>query len=285
VADSASDAVTVRRGPSFLTASARIFDLSVGQMLWSRRTIFLALVVGAPVALAILFRVLDVMGFPGMRVGSRTVQGPTIFGIFIWMLYLRFIVPVLGVFYGTSLIADEVEDRTLTYLFTRPIPRGAVLVGKYLAYLVATSLVVLPSVMLVYFAVIPVGGGSLAGSFPALLEDLAMLGLGLAAYGSLFAWIGAQLKRPLVIGLIFAFGWEQLVMLIPGYLRRFTIAYYLQGLVPHAMPQDSTMSFLQSVLRDVPSAAVCLVWLAVIWAGFLLLAAKVVERKEYVLEQ
>jgi len=275
----------VRRGPSFLTASARVFDLSVGQMLWSRRTIFLALVVGAPVALAILFRVLDIMGFAGMRVGSRTIQGPTIFGIFIWMLYLRFIVPVLGVFYGTSLIADEVEERTVTYLFTRPIPRGAVLVGKYLAYLVATALVVLPSVMLVYFAVIPIGSGGLAGSFPALLSDLAMLGLGLAAYGSLFAWIGAQLKRPLVIGLIFAFGWEQIVMLIPGYLRRFTIAYYLQGLVPHAMPQDSTVSFLQSVLRDVPSAGVCLFWLAVIWAGFLLLAARVVERKEYVLEQ
>ena len=50
----------------------------------------------------------------------------------IWVFYLRFTVPVLGVFYGTSLIADEVEDKTITYLFTRPIPRGAVLVGKYL---------------------------------------------------------------------------------------------------------------------------------------------------------
>ena len=56
----------------------------------------------------------------------------------IWMLFLRFIVPVLGVFYGTALMADEVEDKTITYLFTRPIPRGAVLVGKYLAYLACT---------------------------------------------------------------------------------------------------------------------------------------------------
>ena len=38
----------------------------------------------------------------------------------IWLLYLRFIVPVLAVYYGTSLIADEVEDKTITYLFTRP---------------------------------------------------------------------------------------------------------------------------------------------------------------------
>ena len=52
--------------------------------------------------------------------------------------------PVLAVFYGTALMADEVEDKTLTYLFTRPIPRGAVLIGKYLAYLACTILVVLP---------------------------------------------------------------------------------------------------------------------------------------------
>ena len=69
----------------------------------------------------------------------------------IWLLYIRFIVPVLGVFYGTSLIADEVDDKTITYLFTRPIPRRAVLLGKYLAYLVCTILLVLPSVVLVIF--------------------------------------------------------------------------------------------------------------------------------------
>ena len=68
--------------------------------------------------------------------------------------------PVLGVFYGTSLIADEVEDKTITYLFTRPIPRGAVLVGKYLAYLACTVFVVLPSVMLVYLLVVPIAAAS-----------------------------------------------------------------------------------------------------------------------------
>ena len=52
------------------------------------------------------------------------MTGPAIFGMMIWVFYLRFTVPVLGVFYGTSLIADEVEDKTITYLFTRPIPRG-----------------------------------------------------------------------------------------------------------------------------------------------------------------
>src|SRR5690606_1119283 len=137
--------------PSLATASARIFDLSLGEMLWSRRTVFLGLLVGGPIVIGLVLRSVDAMSVPAVRVDGVRLGGPDIFGLMIWFLFLRFIVPVLGVFYGTSLIADEVEDKTITYLFTRPIPRAAVLLGKYLAYLAVTVLVVLPSVMLVYF--------------------------------------------------------------------------------------------------------------------------------------
>lgn len=264
----------------------RVFDLSLSQMLWSRRTIFLALIVGSPLALGILFRVLEVMGLGGgVRVGGGAVAGPTIFGGMIWLLYLRFIVPVLGVFYGTALIADEVDDRTITYLFVRPIARGAILVGKYLAYLVTTVFVVLPSVAVLYVLVVPLGHGSLAAAFPALLKDLALLGVGLAAYGSLFAFIGAFFRYPLVTGLVFAFGWEQLALVLPGYLRRLTIAYYLQALVPHSMPQEGLGGALQALFREVPPVWVSLAWLAGFVVLFLALAARTVERREYVLEQ
>ncbi len=273
--------------PSFATAAFRVFDLSLGQMLWSRRTIFLALVVSAPVILGVIVRILTSSGVGhAVRIGGGpVVAGPSIFGLFIWLLFLRFIIPVLGVFYGTSLVADEVEDKTITYLFTRPISRGAVVIGKYLAYLAATVLVVLPSVMVLYFLIVPTGGGSLAAAFPALLKDLGLLGLGLAVYGSLFAWVGSQFKYPLVTGLVFAFGWEQGIMLVPGYLKRFTVSYYIQGLVPHAMPQDSALSILQVVSRDSLSVSMSLFWLAVIWLSFLGLAAWTVSRREYVLEQ
>ena len=133
----------------------RIFDLSLGQMLWSRRSVFLGVLLGGPVVLAVALRIVDTLHASGFRVNGAQVGGPAIFGMMIWLLYIRFIVPVLGVFYGTSLIADEVDDKTITYLFTRPIPRGAVLLGKYLAYLVCTTLLVLPSVVLVYFLIVP----------------------------------------------------------------------------------------------------------------------------------
>jgi ABC-type transport system involved in multi-copper enzyme maturation permease subunit len=272
-----------RKAPSFLTAATRVFELSLGEMLWSRRTIFMALVVGGPVVLAIVARLLQQSGIPALRVNGVRVDGGGIFGMMIWVLFVRFIVPVLGVFYGTALMADEVEDKTITYLFTRPIQRGAVLVGKYLAYLVCTTLVVLPSVILVYFLMVPFA--QIAGTFGLLVKDLGILAVGLAVYGAVFALVGAVLKRPLVIGLVFAFGWEQVALLMPGYLKRFTLAYYVQSLVPHAMPSDGTASLLQALFREVPSAATSLFWLFFALAVSLFLAARAVERREYVLEQ
>ena len=268
---------------SLLGASMRVFELSLGQMLWSRRTIFMAVVVAAPVLLALVARVVEGAGIAPIRVNGVRVGGAGIFGMMIWLLYLRFIVPVLGVFYGTALIADEVDDKTITYLFTRPVPRGAVLMGKYLAYLVCTVFVVLPSVMVAYFLLVPFG--EVAGSFGALLIDLGILGLGLACYGALFAFVGAFFKRPLVIGLVFVFGWEQVALLMPGYLRQFTLAHYLQALVPHAMPATETLSLFQAVFREVPSAPVSLFWLAVALVAALVLAVRAVGRREYVLEQ
>jgi ABC-2 type transport system permease protein len=274
----------IPKAPGFFTSALRIFDLSVSEMLWSRRTIFMALVVGAPVLISVVLRLLDALGAPVFRVNGVSMAGPAIFGLMIWVFYLRFTIPVLGVFYGTSLIADEVEDKTITYLFTRPIPKGAVLVGKFLAYMACTGFVVLPSVVIVYLAIVPLRG-SLGASFIDLLKDLALLGVGLAVYGAVFAFIGARFKRPLLVGLIFIFGWEQAALAFPGYLKKFTVAYYLQAMVPHAMPNDSVVSLIQGIFRETPSLPESLIWLAIILVAFLWAAAVSVERKEYVLEQ
>jgi ABC-type transport system involved in multi-copper enzyme maturation permease subunit len=201
-----------------------------------------------------------------------------------WFFFVRFAIPVLGVFYGTSLIADEVEDKTITYLFSRPVPRSAVLFGKYLAYLVCTVFVVLPAVVLVWLLVVPIGG-SLGAGFGDLLKDLGLLALGLMVYGAVFALVGAALKRPLLSGLVFVLGWEPIAVVLPGYLKRLSVAYYLQGLVPHAMPANSPLSLIQELFREIPTLTESLFWLAVITAGCLWLAARAVTRREYVLEQ
>jgi ABC-type transport system involved in multi-copper enzyme maturation permease subunit len=266
-----------------VSSALRVFDFSLGQMLWSRRSVFLGLLVGAPVLLAIIVRAFSTLGWLPVVNGTQ-VAGPALFGVLMWWVFVRFVVPVLGVFYGTSLMADEVDDKTITYLFTRPVPRAAVLLGKYLAYLVCVVLLLLPAIVVIYFLVIPIGG-RIGQSFPQLAADLGMVAIGVAAYGAVFAFVGAWLKRPLIAGLVFAFGWEQAVLLIPGYLKRLTVAYYLQALVPHAMPQDSAISMLLTALEDFPSIGVSLVCLAAIIVGALWMGGRAVENREYVLEQ
>ena len=109
--------------PTVFSSAIRIFDLSLGQMLWSRRSVFLGLLLGGPVVLALVLRILTTLYAAGFPINGTQPAGAAIFGMMVWLLYIRFIVPILGVFYGTALIADEVDDKTITYLFTRPIPR------------------------------------------------------------------------------------------------------------------------------------------------------------------
>jgi ABC-2 type transport system permease protein len=271
--------------PSFFSSSLRIFDLSLSRMLWSRGTVFMALVIGLPVIIAVICRSVVALAGSNAKLDGVPISGGALFGAMMWLLYLRFIVPILAVFYGTSLMADEVEDKTITYLFTRPIPRGAVMAGKYLAYLACTILVVLASVVLVFFLIAPINGGSIAGSFIDMVKDLVLLALGLIAYGALFSWVGAQFKRPLLTGLVFVFGWEQLALAFPGYMKRFTIIYYLQSLVPHAMPSDDLLGMLQSMMRETVPLSTVMIALATITLVFLGLAIRVVGRREYVLDQ
>ena len=237
----------------------RIFELALGEMLWARRTAFLSLAAGAPILIAVLTRLALVNGGAVLTVNGNRIGTQAIFETAVSVLYLRFIVPALGVFYGTSLIADEVEEKTITYLFTRPIARGSIVLGKYLAYLLCVVAVVLPSLVLVFLIMVPFSNmGTLFGK---LISDLGMLALGLAAYGALFLWAGVAFKRPLVGGLLFVFGWEPLALVLPGYLRYLTIAYYLQAGA--------------SGVAYVIAMAVAAVFLAM----------RTIERREYVLEQ
>jgi ABC-type transport system involved in multi-copper enzyme maturation permease subunit len=241
-----------------------MFPLALGEMVRSRRTMFVAVIVGIPVLLGMLAR-LGGDGSISVTLNGGRVSAAEMFETILWVLFVRFAVPVLGVWYGTSLIADEVEEKTITYLFVRPIRRGTVVVGKYLAYLVCTSIVMVGAVTLVYVATI---AGSAFPEDASLARAMAVLALGLAAYGALFTLMGASLRRPLVSGLVFAFGWEQAALVLPGYLRRFTVAYHLD-----------------SVFRNSPTASTSLLWLLAITAVCLLLATRAVEHREYILDQ
>ena len=61
--------------PSVMASTMRIFDLSLGQMLWSRRSVFLGVLLGGPVLLAVVLRVVDTLRASGFKIKGAAAGG------------------------------------------------------------------------------------------------------------------------------------------------------------------------------------------------------------------
>lgn len=258
----------------FGRAARAVFDLSLEGMVWSRRSIVIALLMGLPIVLAIVYRI--VLGRLPPRVAAFDF-----YGNIVAYYYLRFALPLAALFYATALIADEVDGKTLTYLITRPVKRSAILVGKFAAYVVTTLTLSLPAIVVSFFLLATANGfaglGSRVGD---LFRDLGVMSLALMAYGALFTLVGVLLRRPVIPGLIFIFIWE-LIAYLPGYLPRFTLTAWLQSLIRHRPPTED----LSGMFGQVLPAALSLQVLIVATIAFLAASLWIFSRREYVIEQ
>ncbi len=259
----------------FRAAARAVFDLSLEGMVWTRRSLLMALLVAMPVVFAAVYRIV---------LAAKAVQPITphdLYAVIVAVYWIRNVLPLAALFYATSLIADEVEGRTLTYLLTRPLTRASVLVGKFAAYLVTTLCLALPACVLTFFLLLSTQGLSgLAAAVGDLFRDLAVVALTLVAYGALFALIGVLLKRPVIPGLMFLYGWELLANL-PGYLPRLTLTAWLRSLVTHRPAQEGLAGLFEQVLPASQGIPVLLLASAV----FLYAAVRIFSVREYVLEQ
>ena len=88
--------------PSVMASTMRIFDLSLGQMLWSRRSVFLGVLLGGPVVLAVVLRIVDTLHASGFQINGAAVGGSPRFGMMICLLFIRSPVPVHSSFSGPA---------------------------------------------------------------------------------------------------------------------------------------------------------------------------------------
>lgn len=259
----------------FGPAARAVFDLSLDGMVFSRRSLLMALLVAAPVAFAVLFRVL-----------SAAHDAPPLGAADLWALmvaiyWVRNVLPLAALFYATSLVADEVEGRTLTYLLTRPLTRAEIFAGKFAAYLATTLTLALPAAVVTFFVLMTAPGAPALGPAAAdLLRDLGVMLLALVAYGALFALLGVLLKRPVIPGLMFLYGWELLANL-PGYMPRLTLTAWLRSLIRHRPAEEGLAGLFQQVLPG-DQALVVLLGVSLVLLGA---AGWIFSRREYVLEQ
>ncbi len=76
-------------------------------------------------------------------------------------------------------------------------------------------------------------------------RDLLVLPLGALAYGALFLLLATLMRRPLIFGVLFAFGWEWWVPNMPGKFQLVSIMSYLRVLAPHPKPPAESVDMLQ----------------------------------------
>jgi ABC-type transport system involved in multi-copper enzyme maturation permease subunit len=259
----------------FGLAARAVFDLSLDGMVFSRRSLLMALLVAAPVLFAILYRVL------AATQGAPPLGPSDLYALVVAIYWIRNVLPLAALFYATSLIADEVEGRTLTYLLTRPLTRGAIFAGKFAAYVATTFTLALPAAVLTFFVLMTAPQAPALGPAAVdLLRDLGVMLLTLVVYGALFGLLGVLLKRPVIPGLMFLYGWELLANL-PGYMPRLTLTAWLRSLVRHRPAEQGLSGLFQQVL-PADQALLVLVTVAIVLLGA---AGWIFSRREYVLDQ
>jgi len=156
-----------------------------------------------------------------------------------WLVQIPFLV-LISLIVGSAVVAEEIEDRTITYLFTRPIPRASIVFGRYLAALVLVLLVLGTEAGLVLRLLSTLEGPDgrrieLPDGFQFRIFSSILLGG--AVYSALFAALGALVKRPVLVGLGYAFLVEAVLGNMPGNSQKLTVFYYLKSFLLGGNPE------------------------------------------------
>ena len=153
--------------------------------------------------------------------------------------FLSFLLPLFTLAYASGAIGSERESRTLLWLLTRPLPRWAVYLAKYLGTMPWCVGISGGAFVLLCLCGGEFGRRAIGLYWPAVLA-------GSLAFGSLFHLIGALFRWPAVISLVYVFFFELLVGALPGSLKQLSLSFYIRslfynetaGAIAHAKPEN-----------------------------------------------
>lgn len=186
-------------------------------------------------------------------------------------LFLRYLTPFIMALLASHAVAEEVQGKTITYLFSRPIPRWALPMGKYLGSVcVATPLLCL-ALILVYVIGLLGYPGEILAELPSLLAGLGAVCLGVVLFGAVATAFGTMIVgHPFVVNMIYLLVAEVGIALIPGWTKLAAMTVHLRAVagIYEAQKTFTVTDPELSLLVSVPVLlAVTVVWLglAVVW--------------------
>jgi ABC-2 type transport system permease protein len=236
-----------------------LFWLTLRQLIGKRSTLALLALAAVPVVLALIFRLSD----PDIEPERWTVR----------VLYLGLVVTTVlsltALLIGTSVIGDELEDGTASYLLTKPISRWQILVGKLLAsWAVTAALVVTSTGVSGLIALQGLGGNGVVLGFSAAMLIASL------AYSTAFVLLSVVTSRALIAGLVYAFIWEGAITEIFRGTRYLSIRHQTIGLADWL--SDAAPRNLDAYVRG----ETALVLMAMVIAAGFILAGRRLERIE-----
>ena len=142
-------------------------------------------------------------------------------------LMVSFILPLVVIVLASGAFGNEVEDRTLSLLTTKPVPRWSLVLAK----LMATIVVAAPMMAAVAVAMTAMPTDRETGVIIAAAVGSAV---GVVVYASVFTWAGLVTTRALAFGLVYVLLWEALITGLLSGTRYLSIRSYTIG-VMHGM--------------------------------------------------
>ncbi len=208
-----------------------------------------------------------------VRHGCNVGEDSRVLAGLVQVYYLR-----LGIFFGClgvfgRLFRGEVVARTLHHYFLAPMRREVLVAGKYLGAAVGTALVFVLGIS----ATFAITFGHLDGAgreFVLHGPGLGHLGayvlvavLACFGYGAIFLVLGVFLRNPGPPSLLLL-GWETFSGVLPAWLQRLSVTFYLKPLLPIGLPDEGPGALFSVVVEPVAP------WLAV--TGLMAFAVAVV---------
>jgi ABC-type transport system involved in multi-copper enzyme maturation permease subunit len=209
----------------------------------------------------------------GIQNGDSPGQDSIMFaGVFqFFFLRLAIFFGCLGIF--MNLFRGEILDRSLHFYFLAPVRREVLMVGKFLAGLLATCTIFVTSELLQTAAFLwhfsPIAREVYLYHNHGLEHAAIYVGVTILAcvgYGAFFLVAGMLFRNPILPAAAILI-WEFINPFLPGLLKQFSVIYYLKSLCPVEIPSPPGVSPLLALLisnTDPVSAPVAVVGIVVV---------------------
>ena len=227
-----------------MSAGVTIYAVLLRSVTGRGRLLALGALAATAIALAIALRLADT----GARPDEQATQLINAFG-------LSVVVPIGALVVASAILGQLREDRTMVYLWLRPVGRGQIVALAWAAALTVTlALVGLPLVV----AAIAAGGGAAVALGTAVAATL-----GLAAYGALFTVLGMRLRNALLWGLVYVLLWEGVLAALGQGVNNLALRNYTRSLLSNIADEplrlaDASSGTAAAVLVIVSAVALVL---------------------------